>query len=409
MSENITLTCKMKLVLNNDQYEQLMNLSLAYKEAMNFAFLTNFEEKTTNIKKLHAMLYHQVRACFNLPAQLAINVHRDCGSTYKTWWAQVKEAKRRGQTKRLAKMFKKPIKRKSLAVSYTLNRTFSINADRLTVSLTSLTGRIKNIPITGWNRHYEYLRTGRVGDPKLIFNSSKKEFYLLIPVTLPIEKKQQKEIVGLDVGERHIGAIASSKGIKQIIDLPDTVKDAKRRYHRQRSQLMSKGTRSSRNKLRIIKGREKRFVSDVLHSITKSLVSQYPEAHIFVEDLVQIRSNRITYRGKNKEHRRVAEQWPFAEFQSKLGYKSLHHNGIEIEKVDPHYTSQRCPVCGNTTPDNRPNHGEAFLCTNCQYTEHADIVGAINILLNGIIKDQEESIRIKGLLVNQPIVPCDLG
>jgi putative transposase len=398
----------MKLELNNTQQEELLKLSHVYRDAMNYAFLTNFVEKTTNIKKLHAILYHQVRSKFGLPAQFAVNVHRDCGSAYKTWWAQVKEYKRRGKDKRVSKMFKKPIKRKSLTVSYTMNRTFSINLEKLTVSLTGMNGRLKNIDIKGWDKHYHLLRTGKIGDPKLIY-TSKREFFLLIPVTLPVTPKQHKEIIGLDVGERHIGAVASSKGTRTLIDLPGTVKSTKKRYHDLRSELMSKGTRSSRSKLRKVRGREKRFVSDTLHSVTKNIVSTYPEAHLYVEDLVQIRANRITYRGKNKEHRRVAEQWPFAEFQNKLGYKNIYYNGIPMEKVDPHYTSQRCPVCGNTTPDNRPNHGEVFLCTNCRYTEHADVVGAINILLNGIIKDQDESIRIKGLLVNQPIVPCDLG
>lgn len=79
-----------------------------------------------------------------------------------------------------------------------------------------------------------------------------------------------------------------------------------------------------------------------------------------------------------------------------------------MDKVDPAYTSQRCPVCGNTTKDNRPNHGEIFKCTNCEYTEHADIVGAINILLNGIVKDQEKYLEIQGLLVNQSNVPQKL-
>jgi len=228
-------------------------------------------------------------------------------------------------------------------------------------------------------------------------------------VTIPVRVAQPKQIIGLDVGERHIGAIASSKGTRELITLPDSVKTRKKRYHDLRSELMSKGTRSSRNKLKQIKGREKRFVSDTLHVVTKNLILQYPESHIYAEDLVQIRSNRITYRGKNKEHRRIAEQWPFAELQNKVAYKSLYHNGTVMEKVDPHYTSQRCPVCGHTTSENRPDHGEKFECANCHYTEHSDIVGAINILLNGIVKDQEESIRIKGLLVNPPNVPRTLG
>ena len=132
-------------------------------------------------------------------------------------------------------------------------------------------------------------------------------------------------------------------------------------------------------------------------------VQSHSQAKFVLEDLTQIRSNRITYRGKDKEARRQAEQWPFASLQKKIEYKAKLYCGVTAEYVNPSYTSQTCPVCGFISKDNRPSHGEKFVCQNCGYGEQADVVGAINIALRVLSKTREES--LKGLLVSQPDAP----
>ena len=132
-------------------------------------------------------------------------------------------------------------------------------------------------------------------------------------------------------------------------------------------------------------------------------VQSHSQAKFVLEDLTKIRSNHITYRGKDKEARRQAEQWPFASLQKKIEYKAKLYCGVTAEYVDPSYTSQTCPVCGFISKDNRPSHGEKFVCQNCGYGEQADVVGAINIALRVLSKTQEKS--LKGLLVSQPDAP----
>jgi len=72
---------------------------------------------------------------------------------------------------------------------------------------------------------------------------------LLVPVTLEIQQQHPKDIVGIDVGERHIMAVASTAGKKYFVDLPAEAKRRKQHYQRLRSKLMSKGTRSAKRKL----------------------------------------------------------------------------------------------------------------------------------------------------------------
>jgi len=406
-----TLMLRFKLDASKEQKQYLLETAKAYTGAVNFVLSENLKSKTTNVKKFHHSYYKTIRQRFDLPAQLAINVNRDVASIYKTLWAQFKELKRRKPDSKAAKKFwDKPPKRKALIAKYTYNRTVSFkfeNWNEIYVSLSTLHGRLKWIRIHGWNKHYEYLKQGKIGDPILSYDRSSKTFFLLVPVTLEIQKQRPKEIVGVDVGERHILAVASTTGKKYLVDLPEEFKRRKQRYHKLRSELMSKGTRSAKRKLQKLSRREKRFTENVLHIVSKTLVQSHPQARFVLEDLTQIRSNRITYRGKDKEARRQAEQWPFASLQNKIAYKAALYYGVQAVKVDPSYTSQTCPVCGYVSRNNRPNHGEEFVCQNCGYKEHADIVGAINIAIRELSKTQSEN--LKGLLVSQPNAPQGLS
>ena len=60
---------------------------------------------------------------------------------------------------------------------------------------------------------------------------------------------------------------------------------------------------------------------------------------------------------------------------------------FNFAKVNPAYTSQVCPVCGNIDKKNR-NH-RMFLCTNCHHSDDADVNAAKNIknrIVNPMLK-----------------------
>jgi IS605 OrfB family transposase len=56
--------------------------------------------------------------------------------------------------------------------------------------------------------------------------------------------------------------------------------------------------------------------------------------------------------------------------------------GGQLREIDPAFTSQTCPSCGHVSRDNRKTQAQ-FACT-CGFQEHADIVGATNILARGL-------------------------
>ena len=49
-----------------------------------------------------------------------------------------------------------------------------------------------------------------------------------------------------------------------------------------------------------------------------------------------------------------------------------------VEKVKPHFTSQRCSACGHVDPESRESQAR-FVCTACGFAGHADVNAAINI------------------------------
>src|SRR5256884_4404077 len=58
-------------------------------------------------------------------------------------------------------------------------------------------------------------------------------------------------------------------------------------------------------------------------------------------------------------------------------------------KVDAPSPSRACPMCGHPCAANRPNKGVMFLCQNCHYSLHADLVGARNITMRTLLARQD--------------------
>jgi putative transposase len=396
-----TVTCKLKLMTSKEQEGVLMDSLVTYRDAMNFVWKENFVPKLSATQKIHDSHYYTIRERFSIPSQFACDVVRETHGVFASLWELQKKEKGKPEEKRRDHFEECPV-RKSLTMQMTLNRTASVFPDSKTVHLTMKDGRLKSIPFQGWDKHILYLRSGRIGDPKLTYDRRKKSFYLLVPVTMTTFDVPHRDVVGIDIGERHFLAVVSTAGTEEIVDLPDSFRENKAKIHLLREALRSKGTRSANRHLTKLGKRERLFTSDLMHCVAKGISDQFPEALIVMEDLTDIRDSRKTFRGgKTKEERmekrRQANQWSFAEFRTKLTYKHSLHNGGRVESVDPAYTSQTCPQCGHVCAENRI--GDEFLCLNCGHHDHADLNAAKNILSRSLIL---------GSTVNRPIVPAAL-
>src|SRR6266700_7122807 len=85
-------TAKLKLHTTPDQFKALRTTQLAYRDALNAVSRYAFEHgKMSNQQALQRALYDEIRIVYKLPAQMACNVPRQVGATYKTLWTKVKQ------------------------------------------------------------------------------------------------------------------------------------------------------------------------------------------------------------------------------------------------------------------------------------------------------------------------------
>jgi IS605 OrfB family transposase len=328
---------------------------------------------------------------------MACNVPRQVGSTYQALWTKAKknaEARRLGSTKRRFKGLDQAPHYVSPTLSYNLGRDYSLRAGQ-EVSLLALCGRI-HVPYQGYRRHVALLQEGAIiGGAKLWYDRSKQRFYLLVSLTLDLPDptpEGQRQVLGVDVGQRSLATVATLDHGAQFSSGKE-IRTQADHYARLQKRLQRKGTRSATRRRIAIGQRERRLKLNTNHTIAKRILDTHPHACIGLEELSGIRDRTRRQRGKKATKRqrrsnRHASRWAFAELHGLLSYKAALAGSLCI-KLDADYTSQACPCCGFTSRANRPQHGLRFVCVQCHYRLHADLVGARNIALRTLVIRQD--------------------
>lgn len=86
--------------------------------------------------------------------------------------------------------------------------------------------------------------------------------------------------------------------------------------------------------------------------------------------------------GVTSEKDKFLKNWTFYDLQQKIEYKAKE-KGIDVVKINPRYTSQRCSECGCICKRNRSDQ-KTFKCISCGYSSNADFNAAKNIATIGI-------------------------
>ncbi len=251
-------------------------------------------------------------------------------------------------------------------------------------------------PYTGYDKHIALLQKGaEIGAAKLWYDKPRKQFYLLVSLSVEVADptpESHTSVAGVDVGMRYLAVSSTMKG-EPTFHSGKSVVSKSNHYARLRKRLQQKGTRSATRRLIAISGRERRLKQDANHMVSQRIVDAHPHALIGLENLTDIRERTKRKRGKkatNKQRKANARQakWAFAELHNMIAYKATLQGSMAV-KVDAHYTSQACPLCGYTSKDNRPGKGLLFVCQSCHYTLHADLVGARNVTLRTLLIRQD--------------------
>ncbi|NNM65734.1 MAG: IS200/IS605 family element transposase accessory protein TnpB [Burkholderiales bacterium] len=163
-----------------------------------------------------------------------------------------------------------------------------------------------------------------------------------------------------------------------------------RRYQRAMSRKVKGSNNWRRAKARVqrIHARIGNVRADFLHKATTRIAREH--ALVCIEDLavrnmsrsasgtVEAPGSRV--RAKSGLNKAILDQGWF-EFRRQLEYK-LAWAGGHLIAVPPAHTSRTCPACGHVAAENRTTQAR-FACVACGHSDHADVVGAINILARG--------------------------
>ena len=417
------LTAKLKLTTTPEQFQALRQTQLAYRNGLNYVSQYAFEHgKMSSGRALQRECYDDIRVKFGLPAQMACNVPRQVGATYKTLWTKVKQnaqARSAGWTKKRYKGLDHPPKYISPTLTYNYKYDYSFK-EHQQVSALTLYGRVI-VSYTGKDSHVALIHQGAsIGAAKLWYDKPRKQFYLLVSLEVEVADptpETHHQVVGVDVGQRYLAVAATPKDDASFYS-GKQVRAQADHYARLRKRLQKKGTRSATRRLVVISGRERRLKQERNHLISRRIVGAHPHSILGLEDLTHIRerTKRRTHRRKKnrkglepvsrtqRKGNRHASSWAFAELHSYIAYKATLAGSMAV-KVDAHYTSKSCPMCGYTSDANRPHKGLDFVCQSCQYALHADLVGARNIALRTLLVRQDW--MSTGVLSVRPDVSSD--
>lgn len=121
-----------------------------------------------------------------------------------------------------------------------------------------------------------------------------------------------------------------------------------------------------------INNKEQRIMKDIDHKISHDIVKTAVKHNVKVIKLEQLSNVRSATRTSRKNNPSL-HTWSFYRRAQFIEYKAKLA-GIKVEYVNPAYTSQKCPVCGNV------HHASDrdYTC-KCGFHIHRDLLGAMNI------------------------------
>lgn len=215
-----------------------------------------------------------------------------------------------------------------------------------------------------------------------------RKIILNLSMDIPKEKRELDEnvVVGVDVGiaiPAVCGLNINDYSRKYIGSVNDFMR-VKIKIQHQKSRLqtnlkMTKGGHGRKRKLKTMDkftDYERNWVQSYNHYISKQVIDfalKNKAKYINIEDL-----SGIT---KGKNVNKFLKGWSYYQLQSFITYKANKY-GIEVRKIDPHYTSQTCSCCGYVDEKNRPKNEKGqsyFRCLKCGHEENADFNAAKNI------------------------------
>lgn len=344
----IKLIVQVKLQPTPEQSDALKRTLETANAACNALSGLAFEVGEFRRFPLQRLFYKPIREDFPLTAQIVVRLIAKVSDAYALDHERQRSFRPHG------------------SISYDL-RVLSWAMSKSSVSIWSVDGRL-SIPFVCGERQREMLAFQR-GETDLVFRN--RAWFLFTTVDVPEERETETlDWIGVDLG---IVNIATTSDQAKFAGAETNGRRA--RNARLRKKLQKKGTKSAKRLMRKRRRKERCFMADVNHQISKELVdvAKRTGRGISKEDLKGIRA-RVR---ANKKQRRRLHSWAFGQLQSFVVYKAKRA-GVAVRFVDPRNSSRTCTACDCVDRRNRKTR-DAFVCVACGYTEDADVHAAIVI------------------------------
>ena len=374
------------LKLTTDEDRRIEKTIDKFTEGMDYAStVVHANNKPMGAMKLQKLTYAHLRSEIGLKSQMSCNVARQTAGAYKTLQAQI----RNGET------YWQLLKFAPTNIKFSYGRDFSINHDE--ISITTLDGRQK-YGIMNYRYAEQFFDGSWKYQASELVKHKDGNYYFHLVCEKEIEEPditQASNFMGIDVGINHLAVTFTTNGRRKFFTGGE-IKNIRNIYSKQRKRLQEKDTRSATRVLKHQSGREKRFMRDVNHVISRQVIESAIEDNVSViglEDLTGIRKRTKVRKKQRYKH----NSWAFRELQTFIEYKA-HEVGIAVIYIDPRYTSQTCPTCLHISRNNR--NGRSFLCEVCGYALNADLVGAMNI--EARTRAFRHDLEVQGLVVDSP-------
>jgi len=222
----------------------------------------------------------------------------------------------------------------------------------------------------------------RVLEVRLVYDKKARRYTWHVVVENGREPKSAPgtNTVSVDLGEIHPAVVgdtdeatiigcrmrrAASQGhARRLASLTaaiaETTKGSRRHKH-----LMHTKTR--------LKAQHKRVMRDLAHKVSRAIVDVAVECQAGTIVMGDVRDIADGVALGTKTNQKMS-QWNHGKVRTFVAYKA-QAEGIRLVLQDEHYTSQTCPQCGHR---HKPR-GRAYLCGQCGFSGHRDVVGQINI------------------------------
>ena len=336
------ITVKAKLLPTPEQREHLKITSVEYIRLINTIVCEGVE---TGGKIKHT----SGTVSANLPSALKNQAIQDAKSIYAKY--------RKTKTK---SVLKKPV-----CIWNNQNWTLKDGILSFPVMINGKSTRI-NVPVLLTTYQLEKLK-GKLGTLRITEKSGK--WIAQIAVTVEDSESADTGVLGVDLGLKCPAVAVTETGKTKFFGNGRENKYMKRKFRSTRKKL------GKARKAKVIKkfhDKEQRWMKDKDHKISRQIVDFAIQEGVGTIRLEKLSGIRQTARTSRKNEKNL-HTWSFYRLAQYIEYKATL-SGIKVAYVDPKYTSQTCPECG----EKNKARDRKYQCS-CGFKTHRDRVGAMNI------------------------------